>query len=334
MEAEPERIEAVEFDAAALMRDFPPRWRHANKQLVYDIACPAGTTPAGHLVYSRWRAVEPPMRFDAGAAAGITAVHEGVYDYEPHRALPNAVEWHVNFADPELFAAYGSALFAQDEMQVAEHPVLGSVRQALLAQQRSAVTVDDAGPTPVLITGAERRCRVATDANPAQGRPAGLYGNAFAAASPAAIQQAVVRLEPPPVTHLIAMSALPGGRGEYTAGEIMLTLATAFGGFRAAVLESARQFGSRPVVVHTGFWGCGAFGGNRVLMSLVQMLAAQAAGVNALVYHTVSRPGTATWTRARILLLDVFTTGMPSTTPGLCARIASLGLQWGASDGN
>jgi hypothetical protein len=99
-------------------------------------------------------------------------------------------------------------------------------------------------------------------------------------------------------------------------------------------LESARQFGPRPVVVHTGFWGCGAFGGNRVLMSLVQMLAAQAAGVNALVYHTVSRQGTGAWTRARILLLDVFAAGMPSTTAGLCARMASLGLQWGTSDGN
>jgi hypothetical protein len=39
--------------------------------------------------------------------------------------------WHVNFADPQLFVAYGSQLLAQDELQAAEHPLLGSIREAL-----------------------------------------------------------------------------------------------------------------------------------------------------------------------------------------------------------
>ncbi|MFA6168681.1 MAG: hypothetical protein WC700_18810 [Gemmatimonadaceae bacterium] len=34
----------------------------------------------------------------------------------------------MNFADPRLFTAYGSELFAQDEMQVAEHLAFGAVR--------------------------------------------------------------------------------------------------------------------------------------------------------------------------------------------------------------
>ncbi len=42
-------------------------------------------------------------------------------------------EWWVNFADPHLFVAYGSSLFAQDEIQVAEHPSLGHLREALYA---------------------------------------------------------------------------------------------------------------------------------------------------------------------------------------------------------
>lgn len=334
MDTEPGRIEHQEFDAAALMRDFPPRWRHPNKQIVYDIACPAGFAPRGRVGYSRWRAVLPPARFDAQAAAARTLARESPYDYQPFDAAMSAAEWHVNFADPELFVAYGTGLLAQDEMQVAEHPVLGSLRHALIAQGRDAVTVDDDGATPVLITGAERRCRIATEPNAALGRPGGLYGNQFARGTPDTIRKATARLDPPTVTHVIAMSALPGGEGEYTPIEIAYTLGTAYSGFRAAVLESARAFGVRPVIVHTGYWGCGAFGGNRLLMSLVQILAAYVAGVDTLVFHTMSSQGTPAWEQSRRLLFDVLQPDPPPTTLGLCERIAALGLVWGMSDGN
>jgi hypothetical protein len=36
-------------------------------------------------------------------------------------AVACAEEWHVNFADPRLVTAYGSGLFARDEMRVGEH---------------------------------------------------------------------------------------------------------------------------------------------------------------------------------------------------------------------
>lgn len=42
-------------------------------------------------------------------------VREGMYDYAPATGVAGAVEWQVNFADPRLFTAYGSGLFAQDE---------------------------------------------------------------------------------------------------------------------------------------------------------------------------------------------------------------------------
>lgn len=46
-------------------------------------------------------------------------------------------------------------------------------------------------PTPVLISGLERRCSVDLAPNAAQGRPNGLYGNAFASAEPGAVSRAV-----------------------------------------------------------------------------------------------------------------------------------------------
>lgn len=43
------------------------------------------------------------------------------------------MEWWVNFADPILFVAYAGRLFAQDEIQVAEHPALGHLKEKLVS---------------------------------------------------------------------------------------------------------------------------------------------------------------------------------------------------------
>ena len=41
------------------------------------------------------------------------------------------------------------------------------------------------------------------------------------------------------------------------------------------------------IVIHTGNWGCGAFGGNVELHTMLQIIAAVAAGVDEMVYHAV-----------------------------------------------
>lgn len=259
----------------------------------------------------------------------------GYFEYTPALDRPGAVEWHVNFADPQLFVAYGSSLFAQDEMQVAEHPALGSLKEALDAQELCALTVDTDDPTPILVMGVERRCRVATDSNAAEGRPHGLYGNAFARADEAAIKRATMRIDPPTITNLIAMAAPAGGRGRYDIHEIEYVLRTAYTAFRAAVLESARSRGSEcPVVVHTGFWGCGAFGGNRVLMAALQILAAEMAGLERVVFHTGEAAGAAAINDAKQLFEPDRITGSPMAAHDLIELIDAIGFEWGVSDGN
>ncbi len=47
--------------------------------------------------------------------------------------------------------------------------------------------------------------------------------------------------------------------------------------------------GAQPLI-HTGFWGCGAFGGNRTLMVILQALAADLAGVET-VFWAVDKRG-------------------------------------------
>ena len=321
------------FDAAALMADHPPRLHNANKQVVLDIACPPGTVHRGTIEYTRWPAMQLPEHLGP-MPADLVVASPGFFDYRPVVDRDDVVEWHLNFADPHVFAYYGGGLFAQDEMQVAEHPALGALKQALLEADVDTRTDVPDGPTPVLVAGVERRVVVATNPDATAGRPHGLYGNAFAAATPDTVRRAATPIDPPTVTNLVAIAAIPGGRGAYNGAEIHRTLVTAFTGFRAAVLESARLVGGPArVVVHTGHWGCGAFGGNRVLMATLQGLAAQMAGLERLVFHTGSPGGDAPLAAARSLLAAL-TGGGPAATTDLLAAIEEQGFHWGVSDGN
>src|SRR5262249_26029594 len=151
------------------------------------------------------------------------------------------VEWYLNFADEDLFCGYRGPLFAQDEIQVGEHPALGSLREALKASGVPALepfTRDKGRPTPVLVRGVERRCAVDTDPDLTAGRPYGLYGNSFARARPADITRATTVLEPPTISNILAMEAPPGGQGAYTIEQIQGIVITAHTGFTAARIES------------------------------------------------------------------------------------------------
>ena len=327
-------IERQVFETQEIIEKHPPVWRDRNKRIVFEIACPPGCVHRGQLLYSRWPAMPLPETIDAIRVLDRIEGREDVYDYGPAPSA-GAVEWHVNFADPSLFVFYGSSLFAQDEMQVAEHPALGALKEVLDAEGRHAVTIENGQPTPVLVMGVERRCSVATDRNTGEGRPQGLYGNAFGRADGEAVRRATTRIEPPTITNLIAMAAPSYGYGLYTEHQIEQVLITAFTGFRAAVMESNRQCGEdAPVVVHTGFWGCGAFGGNRVLMPILQALAAQMSGLESLVFHTVHAAGAKALDAAKVLIKEELVSELAIDMRVLIQRITSMGFEWSVSDGN
>lgn len=333
--------------AADLVKNHPAKLRHPNKKRVYEIACPANCVHSGTLHVSRWNAIQFPDELPRRTEM-VVECREDVFGYE--QPAPNFVEWHLNFADPNLFFAYGGPAFAQDEIQVAEHPALGSLLEALLAEDLQPLTMDGREPTPILVAGVKRRCVVATDANAKQGRPEGLYGRQFARAKIAAIDAAVGLITPPTQSNIIAMAAPVGGRGQYASNEIEFILTTAFTGFTAATLETRRLFQNeaKKVAVHTGFWGCGAFGGNRVLMTFVQILAARLAGIDRFVFHTVTADGTAAFSHATKVLLNLIpernwlsrlikanpTTNAAISVRDLVKSIQSLGFEWGVSDGN
>ncbi|MGC9372897.1 MAG: hypothetical protein ACP5DY_06215 [Thermovirgaceae bacterium] len=330
----PEPLERLEFESSALAADFPPVLRDRNKRVVHSICCPEGCVHKGRIHYSRWPALLLSERVDVTGALERIVLRENLYDYKPVWREGKSLEWHVNFADPHLFTAYGSSLFAQDEMQVAEHPILGSLREAILSRGLPALTVEDGSPTPVVIADAERRCMVKTDANPDERRPYGLYGNNFGRADEETVRKATVPIEPPTVTKFIAMAAPSGGYGPYSREDVEYVLKTAFTGFTAAGLETKRLAGvDAAVVVHTGFWGCGAFGGNRELMALLQILAAVVSELDMLVFHTHRPAGTEVFTRARQKAADLAKRGETGLDE-LLPSIVDLGYRWGQSDGN
>ena len=270
----------------------------------------------------------------------------GVFEYpfqQPGQAL-----WHVNFADTQLFFAYGrcgastvscrcmlmeagadpltrgrrccgSSLFAQDEVQVAEHPVLASVREAALASRRRAtrpLTREPGAPTPILVSGADRCLSIDT---------ARLYGHAFAAAPAATVRRCCRQLRPPTVSNILAMAA-PQGAGAYSCVDLADILQTATCGFAAAAQASEGR-----TLVCTGHWGCGAFGGSRVAMALLQIAAARLAGVHELRYHAFDEAGAAAVHEADTLLGKIWQPGLPGAA--LVQRVQALGFQWGESDG-
>lgn len=315
------------FDGAQLAQQHPPRFADENKKRIHAIACPAGFGAGGTLDASRWRGESFPLTVpDAQVALDSRA---GIFDYPAPQV--GTVAWHLNFADAHLFYAYGSGLFAQDEMQVAEHPILASLRESLVAQPREGfapLTTEDDRPTPVLVMGAQRACAIVRER---AGRS--IYGNAMHRAHPDTLGELVTRLDPPSVTNILAIEALPGGSGRYTLDELRRVVLIATTGFAAARQESKRVAGpAAKAVIHTGHWGCGAYGGNRRLMALLQLVSARLAGIDRLVFYSFDASGQGAFDEALRHFNALVSPG--AALEDVLCRIEELGFAWGTSDGN
>merc|ERR1719473_652325 len=125
--------------------------------------------------------------------------------------------------------------------------------------------------------------------------PHGLYGNRFATAKGDDVLAQITIFDSPRPSNILAIEAPKPSRGSHTHGQITDILITAYSGFSAArsvSVERAVGSGSQvPAVrVHSGHWGCGAYGGNKPLMAILQVIAAQLTGVE-LSYHAFDDGG-------------------------------------------
>lgn len=339
----PELLQSAELDAADLLKSHPPIWRHGHKRAIYERIKTEGDPVDARLRYTRWKCRELPERCPLHSCE--PDLRAGFYTY----AESGPAVWHVNFADPRLFAAYGSQLMAQDEWQVMEHPALASVREWLLDEGHPALTIESGAATPVLIHNAPRQCSIDLGSPASQAQPAGLrrlaaslgmgsahprvslYGNGFAAAPLEAVMAATRVCRPVLTSNIIAIAA-PTGAGVYTSSQIRGILANAAGAFAAAV-EEMRKLDGSAAEIHTGWWGCGAFGGNKPLMFMLQILAARMAGAGRIVFHYGADEERVHLERGREVL-DAISSDDTACPRDLCERLADWGFQWGVSDGN
>lgn len=310
-------LERHEFDAAQLCNEEPPRVTHTNKQTLLDPAY-SRSEASGVLGFSRWKAAAVPTHLPETR----TRVHvrPGVFPYVDSDA--STIRWHMNFADQHLFGYYAGSLFAQDEIQVAEHPVLASLRQKLTGLGRAPVTVERGSPTPALVTNAERRCAVDTR---------GIYGNTFGTISRERVIAATRVLHPPTRSNILAIEAPKHGSGRYSREDFGTVLETAYSGHLALREESARLAPDAKTELVTGFWGCGAFGGNRVVMIALQIVAANLAGLDDVVFHTVDSG--ASDAEEALALVDEHFAPSCDLDDALVALL-ERNYTWGVSDGN
>ncbi len=264
-------IERYVFDAKSLSEKSLFHWKCHKKQMIFDY-CSSNVKFEGEIVYSRWNQMK---LYSEIASESKIDIKKGYYKYK--ECKNNEKEnWYVNFADPDLFISCITSLLAQDEIQVLEHPLLCAIRKNLLDKDIFPETIDKKGnPTPITIRGVQRICEINTLLNSKTGRT--IYGKAFATSSESDIKKCLRKINPPTISNILAIAALPAKSGYYSKEDIFYLILTAYTGFKAAKLESLNFKENCKTIINTGFWGCGAFGGNKKLMAIIQFLAADLA---------------------------------------------------------
>lgn len=253
-----------------------------------------GKTDSGELQYAQFQAPSEDYLFGTASDVGRTPMvlksYQQAFDYSSvHRHFT----CQVNFADHGLFKFWKSRFFAQDEVQVLEHPDLGRLQYYLSGWRALAPRTESlmGRPTPWLVQGVKRH-----------GAVKGLYGSKqLAALTPNQAASYVKRLSPKHSSNILAFAAIAQGVGNkgkpYDSHGILQHFLAAYTAFKGAKQEAQRQ--GKPLAIQTGNWGAGAFGNNAELMAVIQILAARFAGVDHLSYYTYDRAGQAAFDRAK-----------------------------------
>lgn len=325
-----------------LLSRYPVVFSLPNKALVAEKAYPLSTTEFidnEKINITRWRSINQfnipnTNEYPNNPTLSVT---NSFFEYNSLTGASGT--WYPNFAHSCIFTAWNSYLLAQDELQVLEFPCLASLNQFL--PRNGSLTVDRDGPSPILISNAIRRCSLDTLTSPS------IYGNAFSKASENLILERLTILDPPIKSNIYAMEAPSSGRGEYKRMEILSILSTAYTAFHQIVqvekerenreninhllnTSSENNNSSIPIIeLHIGYWGCGAYGGNSILMVLIQLIAAKLANIEYVIVH--GAPQVLYAHRA----IEIFENEIPlNTTDEAVAWIVMHKFKWGVSDGN
>jgi hypothetical protein len=311
-----------------LIVEYPPKFYSTHKQFLFDLTI--GCQHEGKLEFSRYLEMKLPSKMNLKTSFEFV---ENFYDYKSS-LKDSEMDWWVNFADEYLFCGYSFPLFAQDEIMVAEHPILSSLKEYLDVVSYKNVkfspytsnTKTKKYCTPILIQRAQRMLSVNTF--PTEGNDIGIYGNNFKNSTFDQIKNATTILSPTTFSNIIAMEAPRVSVGLYTKDQIRYAIQTAFTGFFAAKLETFVQEKEK-IFVHTGDWGTGAFGGNKILMCLTQMISANLAEIDIIYFHSIHSDSFEE--AKRIFGESKFNEKKIDT---IIQELEDMKFNWGVSDGN
>lgn len=270
-----------------LMKKYPPVFENSIKKEYYEKAAFCHRKQNGIVKISRWTFVterKSPLclekhELEIQNVSCFFSYEEGKKDEKI---------WWLNFADENLFDYYGSDLFAQDEIQTFEHPLLGSVMEYLDTEkipEMPSKTEEKDRTTPYLIENIPYWIRVNVTPILQNGEQGNFYGWRFSKSSKEVISRGVSIIERDWKNNIIAMAAPSGGKGEYSQNELIRLMETVLVAFGAAV-KTGNLEKYKKTIIHTGNWGCGAFGNNKELMYLSQIIAASLVGVDTLIFHS------------------------------------------------
>lgn len=314
------QVASETFDGAKLLRNYPPKIDHPKKRLLFDFAL--ASHPNASVTVDRYREIPLPERFLPYSPSTTVKAVKGFFRYRDS----DASHCYMNFAHHDLFNGYGHFMFAQDEIQVAEHPLLASLRELMLTREDDLRprTVENGAPTPVVFRAIPRTISIDTRQ---------IYGARLTRADDELIRESVSRVDPPVCSSILAIEApISSGNNIYTRSEVESALKTAYSGFRAFILSSDALW-TTPFVLHTGNWGCGAYGGNRQLMISIQIIAASLAGISEIVFYcgTDSTDRIADF-EAQLHRRFQFRPG--TKVSKVVDRLVTAAFPWGTPDGN
>jgi len=283
-EDEDDELEDVEPAIFQWLHDTDPQFtRYAEVFLTYGVASYKGIL---QLTEANIRKMGVKKRDVNHLLEGVNRLKDEILPFH----------FYMNFSNRNLFCSGSSSKLLQDELQTLEHPILLSLRDALLELREEAMKhADGKGEwgcnqdllltpickTPCIVLGAERHCHFEISASGLHD-PNGLWGQGFGRASVASVVRACHRIEHPTSSHIITAVPLAmdptqllwnrlkapdseDRRGRYTVEQIRELLQTMYTGFRGAVLSAERRnYGAHGkaldrtnlIVIHTSHWGC------------------------------------------------------------------------------
>jgi hypothetical protein len=201
---------------------------------------------------------------------------QNIYTYED---VPGAINFWVDFAASNFTGHLLEGLIAQEELMVWQSPYLIPLLKTkanlvvrsddgLEKQEKDASRALEGSPTPLIVLGVNKHFTIR---------------DTWRVIEPS---YKIATVKPPKPINILAMAAPFSGYSSKEGGlsDHILTAIDYFNTAYAAFSLAKDTFTSENIVIHTGAWGCGMFGGDIRIALYTQMLAAKLVGVHLRMY--------------------------------------------------